>query len=147
MPARARTALGTITAASLWSTVESPNVFRDFVLALSEHAANGAVGITMADHACVGAFLIARSGQVVDEGEANGDEYLDILPPAVERAFSISLGLTSEESLFFTEGLLGSVGFGLAAGGGAPVSLSELDVKALVEADGQYEEYLCALGI
>jgi hypothetical protein len=116
-------------------------------MSLSQHSSQGAVGLTVADHACVSAFLLAQSGKVVSEGDTNED-YFALLPTAVEQPFDIDLGLTEHDALFFTERLLlNPTGFMLAAAGGPPIQLASEEVTAMREADGALADYECALGL
>jgi|CXWL01.1.fsa_nt_gi hypothetical protein len=147
LPKDAARNLGAITAASLWAPVEAEGVFQAFVLALSRRAKSGACGLTVVDHACASAFILADRGALTDAGSTEGDDYLSLPVAALERAFSISLGLTTAESLVLTDYLLSpSSGFRLLDGD-CTGQLTEEEAIALLEADEPFAEFDCVLGL
>lgn len=147
LPHAAARSLGAVTAASLWSPLEAEGAFMQFVLALSRRSKTGACGITVADHACVSSFLVAQDGRVADAGHAEGDAYLTLPAAALQRAFSVPLGLTADETLVLTDSLLSPVsGFRLLDGHFVG-PLTKEDALAIQEGDGAFTDFECILGM
>ena len=147
LPDSAATRLGSITTASLWAPADVDGAFQRFLLELSRRAVFGACGITLADHSCASRYLFAERGDVSASGTSEGDDYLQLPVTAIEECFSVSLGLTSEESLVLTECLMSpSSGFRLVDGEQAE-QLTENDATAVQEADGRFAEFECVLDL
>jgi hypothetical protein len=147
LPSQVQAVLGSITTGAIWSCEESPSAFDAFVVALSVRSGAPVLGLTVVDHACVSAAVVAEAGAVVHREEADGEAYLLLAPRVVASAFGVEVSMPSDDLLFLTEQFLPTSEGMLCQGQAPPRRLSAEDLLAVREADHAFLNFECLLGI